>query len=366
MINNLKLAATPQTPLSFPSTSYADPLIDKIRRVALSTLECLKGILAFPFRYVGSKTWSILGIILHTPYVLFRKIILKDKTPITTQLFGRGYHFEPSRKLSKEELETTYLDFFCHAAFSHKESPKCLHPNWLGLDPTTFIENPEEIDSELEASGFSIYNKKTGLKITFLQKDDEIHLVFGALNALNEILAGSPGQQQVVNKNEREAKINYLGLSPQIYSETSQIAEKILKLPFFKEKKVTLVGQCFGGALASYAALELGRKAICINALQLGAGLQKNLGQDKLQKAEELITHIRVQRDYMSLSLFTFIDLFLSAIGIRTPGNFGKKYEISTAFKSPTKSHVFALSSAMNYLGYDTRTMPSDVFKKTQ
>jgi hypothetical protein len=66
--------------------------------------------IVFPLRYLGSKTWSIPGIIVRTPVIIFMAIFYNK--PITKdQFFGTGYA-ENSTKLESEESKE-YLRYAC-------------------------------------------------------------------------------------------------------------------------------------------------------------------------------------------------------------------------------------------------------------
>lgn len=268
-----------------------------------------------------------------------------------------GYKFEFDKTLSQDEA-AFYLPYVSIAAYSFcGKADEFVRP--LGWTPIP----PNEIqfkDSELLPTDYAYFDPKTGLKISFAEKGDEI------LFAIPGLIFSQGG-----GKNEKERNLlygllrdpakgfNLLGGVPYVYSQAERVISSLLALERFKGKRVTLVGQCFGGSVASYVALKKAIPATCINSFQIGAGLQAEIGDETLKKADHLITHICVERDWITGSKsIEMIDRMLTSLRIRTPGNFGKKYLIPSAYQSASKSHGFVLGSLMAYLGHHKRATP--------
>ena len=96
--------------------------------------------------------------------------------------------------------------------------------------------------------------------------------------------------------------------------------------------------------------------------MPIGAGFQFKLGSKALSEADSYVKHLVIKGDFVS-DTSPVPDVILSGLGIRTPGNFGEKYRILSAYKESDKTHNFVLGSMMQHLGYDKRAKPKDVFK---
>jgi len=94
----------------------------------------------------------------------------------------------------------------------------------------------------------------------------------------------------------------------------------------------------------------------------LGAGLQYDIGTSALNCADEFITHISAKGDFVSdLYKVHFVDFILQMALLRSPGNFGKRFTIPTAYKKSIETHEYPFGSLMKFLGKDIRTRPKDL-----
>jgi hypothetical protein len=90
----------------------------------------------------------------------------------------------------------------------------------------------------------------------------------------------------------------------------------------------------------------------------LGAHAQVRLGE-RLSKAKELVTHIFVEGDWtQSHPIVDGGDWLFSRLGFRTPGCFGKKFEIKNIHGLDLiKKHLFSLDLVLGGLGYPKRQL---------
>jgi len=274
------------------------------------------------------------------------------------------YQFGFKNILSQEEA-ASYLPYISAAAYGFTGNAEefLLPLGWTPILP----KDLNLIHSELTPTPYCYFDKSTGLKISFAEKENEILIAIPGLL----FSAGSEKNEKARDyfngiKRDPAKLINLSGGVPYVYLQAEQAINSLLELDRFKGKKITLVGQCFGGSIASYVALKKGLKAICFNSLQLGAGLQALIGDESLKKAEDYITHLCVQGDWLTtFRSIERIDRVLTYLHIRTPGNFGSKYLIPSAYSSSLKSHGFVLGSLMAYLGHDKRTTPKNLQQKS-
>ncbi len=336
------------------------PLLQKIKAIAIAIFKAIVWLFTFPLRYIGSKSWSIPGVILRTPLALFRKIFGKNVS-LKEQLFKSGYQSRFQKELSPDDT-AKLLPYGAITAFVHNGKTEWLTPfGFKSISPITLPAIPEH--ASLKAYEHSYLDSSSGLKVGLSEKEDEIVIGFGALESYKSIL----GEKSIKNTNLRTSQVvsvikNIFGLNPAIYEQAASFVDSLLKLEQFKGKKITLTGTSFGGSIASYVALKHRHSAYCFNSLPLGPGLQDALPRKNLIDAEELVTHLSVYNDYASDSYVSKLpDLFLSSLGLRTPGNFGKRFVIPTPYKNFKEKHEYMVGSMMTHLGYTKRTNPHEI-----
>ncbi|ADI37808.1 putative uncharacterized protein [Waddlia chondrophila 2032/99] len=303
--------------------------IIRLKELTLKILHILKEILQFPKRYMGSK-----------------------------ETFG--YSFNDRTDMSSKELHEK-IDLACSCAFVHNCNPEWIEPFGYHIEtPASF----SEIDQTIESRERCFFDPKTGLKATVVRKEDVYLITFGAKGSdKSEIPYNADERHKITALPIINTCLNIFGGVPAIYEQADQLVSDLLKDPRFSGKKVIFTGQCYGASLASYAALMHQKEAFCVNAVPLGAGLQQKIGAERLKIARQTITHLTVKKDWLTdLQITHLFDRFLSALGVRTPGNFGKQFMIPSAFNSRIKSHSHAVESMMKHLGYPEKTRPAAIY----
>jgi hypothetical protein len=334
--------------------------VKKVEEVALKGLAFLAACIDFPFRYIGSKTWSLPGLLFTVPYVLFKRALgIPSPYTIQEEIFGKGYHFDIEKRLTKEEAKE-YLPYFLSTAFAYSSNPQWITP--LGYN----VISPKEMEitsQVLEARDACFFDPNSGLKIVLMEKENDVIISFGALKSdLSEVSNNPKESKRLYVLGNFNSCTNLLGTTPPIYHQANCFLDEILRHPRFQGKKITLTGQCYGGSLAQFLALKHELKAYCINSLPLGAGLQQEISDDTLMRADDFVEHISVEGDWLSdLRTAKYVDFLLSGVGIKTPGNFGRRFSIPSAYSSGKETHNYALGSLMSYLGLDKRVRVEDV-----
>jgi dienelactone hydrolase len=272
--------------------------------------------------------------------------------PLKQELFGSGYHHSFEKTLTPTEVKP-YLPYASAAGFIYSTNPSYVLSGWECIPPETLNLTSESV----EARDKCFFDPDSGFKVTLLQKRNEVIVCVGAIEAQEQEKARSPKYQKAKNIAQ-----SILGVMPPVYKQALAFAKKIQACPQFAGKKLTLTGQCYGGAIASYLALKTKLPAVCLNSFPLGAGVQYDIGKDVLSEADKYVTHISSRHDFLTdLPFYTPMDLAVSALGIRAPGSFGRKYLIPTAYSDPLMSHAYILSSVLQHLGYDKRAHPKDL-----
>lgn len=359
---------TETTPLHTSTQNQNNGILNKVRSVVIEIFEFLKNLVLFPFRYIGGKDFSIPGVILRFPFAVITNQPLKS-------LFGSGYHQKIEKELSSKES----LQFAKYAAVSGSQDScdqSWIKPMGLELyDIKNGNFDLKSIPKGIELDHDCFYDFSTGLKCTISVQGDEVIVAFGARQSLSHLQWRNPN----INDDERMARAakisriqeyaiakNLLGSVPTVYTQADTLLQVIRSHPEFQGKKIALTGQCLGGSISQYLAIKNQIPTVCFNTLALGAGLQASLGDKLLSRADEFVTHISVATDFVSDNRYLRVfDRALTLLGIRTPGNFGKRYEIPSGYKSYDQVHTYVIGSLMKHLGYQDRDK-FDILKKDE
>lgn len=354
-------------------TSLIKRICECIKRVFRSIVDFF----LFPTRYFGSKTWSIPGIIVRTPCILFKRLFgFTGGMKLSEEILGKGYQFN-TKTLGKDETKKLIRSATLATAVHNFTSKwreamdvfgmSVLNPKDLQLDP-----NRVKINPNIECNDVRFFDRTSGLKMMAVANDKEVLVTFGAL--------GGP-RAEITDKKEREAlekriwkKVVWSGLGgikPDIYEEANTLFSAIKNAPSLKGKKIKVVGHCMGGSIATYVGLKHKLKVHSFNTLAFGPGLQQQVGTKALSQAEEYVTHLSIENDFFSdCKQLKALDVLGSLIGLKTPGNFGKHYRIPAAkdyaaikqySKRQDAIHNYFLGSMMEYIGHRNRTLPQDV-----
>lgn len=236
--------------------------------------------------------------------------------------------------------------------------------DWLQPFALKF-RSPQELNMDsilpgsLEARRFCFFDPRSALKAVLIEAQDEFFVVFGPVGSGESEVYPSE-RSALIRTQIYQAVGNVLGFRVSLYEQASALFTALMTHSEIEGKKVTLVGQSLGGSIAQYVGIKHQVNTVCFNSLQLGAGLQKDLGDDKLALADRLITHICVETDFVSDSrMMRAFDRIFSKI-MRTPRNFGTSYFIPSAFKESGPTHGFVFNSLVKYLGFEATISPTE------
>lgn len=340
------------------------PWIQKMIQATGTAFLHLVNALTAPRRYLGAKNWSIPGVLIRLPCVAYKHATTKQQRTFAEDLFGTGYHRPIQKILTKDELKP-FFKYGCAAAFVHRTKEEWISPlNYTALGKHSFTHDQlQSLPPSIEARTSCLFNPKSQLKVAILQKDKEVIVAFGALGSYE-----TEGVADDMANLKTSGFAGLVGIKPDIYREAEELVAWIKKQPEFQDKEITLSGSCFGGSLASYCALKQDLKAVALNPFPLGAGLQQDIPQKALDNADAHVINITAKGDFYTNSRSRdAIDTIVSAIGIKTPGTFGQRLAIPSAYKKGADTHNYFMGSVMKYMGYDTRTefkdVPQEFFK---
>lgn len=195
-------------------------------------------------------------------------------------------------------------------------------------------------------------DEQTGLKFVIFLDTISNNVVISFAPALSII---SSNQDQNNSFQDLQLKVSTMQLlgydTPIAYKQAAKVVEKVKAN--FPHQKVVLTGFCFGGSLAQYGGLIHGVETHCFNCLALGKALQKDIPQDNLVKAENLITQISVRNEWVSnMQGIGYLDRFVSGMGFTTPMNFGKRFVIDPHSESDSAylRHLNIIQSMRAYV----------------
>lgn len=333
---------------------YLPEVTHRVSSIVKTCLETLKACLLFPTRYLGSKTWSIPGLVLRTPLILFKRLFVQPTLSLAQELFGSGYRFTFEKELTPDELQPFFAPL-CTMAYVNKMHPDFLPSGWKTVSPEALNLSLDSI----QAKDTYFSDPSTGFKACIIEKGKEVIVTFGAVE-MHEL---APEEQPTGLKGKTANVARSLfGGSLKVSHQADALVTQIKRHPHFQKKQITLAGMCFGGPQASYAGLKHCLPTVCANSFPLSAGQQQELGEGRLRNADKYITNISVNGDFLTNSyLFTAADLLLSAIGIKTSGNFGKCYLVPSAYSTRVGTHAYMLGSVLVHLGHNCRTKPSEL-----
>ncbi|MBA2368873.1 MAG: hypothetical protein H0V82_07620 [Candidatus Protochlamydia sp.] len=336
-------------------SSVPSNLALKIKTIIIEIFKNLINAATFPLRYLGSKTWSFPGAILNLPLNMIKgRPVFNNET---------GYHFETEKELSPDELRP-FLKYAAVSAASFATDSKWLQ-NLEGLEFHQLM--PRDIDIAALPPGIEIienclFDPTTGLKIVIVKNEHELVIAFGARGSTTSALQNEMQIKEIRKNQAFSGAGNFFGGRPSLYSHAADAIKIIKNSNLAEGRKISLTGQSLGGSLAEYTALRLKIPAICFNSFPLGVGLQSELGVESLAQADEFVTHISAQNDIYSDNVMTrAIDRIVNLFGLKTPGNYGRRYSIPSAYPDNARTHNYVLGNIMHHLNYDTRCLPKDV-----
>ncbi len=212
----------------------------------------------------------------------------------------------------------------------------------------------------MRMTGYNFIDIHTGLQVAVTESDTEVIVGFGARGWDGGSISDEKDFSTYKNNQLGVIVANPLGFKPRCYEQANELFQKIQKE--YPNKKISISGICYGGAVASYVALQNKVEAVCFNSYTLGAGLQQAIGREKLTMADHLITHISTKDDLVSDNkILQVFDRALSFFGIKTPGRFGRRFTIPRHYSGIWENHIHVYATMMLHMGYQASTKTSDL-----
>ena len=358
-----KVVSKPSKPFSLFAYGV-EIAITKIKGIAEGIFQSIQKVVSYPLYYLGSKTWSLPGAVARF-FIAASKALFEGQPFRWEDIFEepKGYHRFFDKVLTREEVKP-FLKYGCMAAAVHSNKS-----SWMAPFGYTMI-SPEKIEAEMDGTPKNLktntscfYNPVTGLKVGLYEKGNNILVGFGALDSSSTEEPDDERKEEMKNLFLKTGTLNLLGGRPEIFEQANRFVTKLRALPAFKGKNIEICGQSIGGSIASYVALKQKLKAVCMNTLPLGAGLQCSIESEDLAEADEYITHVIVKGDIAAdlPKIVGVVDSIASFIGLKTPGNFGQKMYVPSAYGHFLDAHNYFLGSLMVHAGFDKRTKSQEI-----
>lgn len=336
-------------------------ICQKICKLVRKIFKALKNLILFPVRYIGGKDFSLSGVVIRAPICAASKVFSENHGP-ERALFGAGYHRSLEKTLTRDE-SLQFVKYAGVAGAQHTLDESWIKP--LNLELYNVRQANFDLSSlpgNIQINDKCFYDQTTGLKATISVSDNEVIVGFGALGAFRHLYNDLPDAEKKLNTDKME-KIqnnsiykNMAGFKPKHYKQADALFQLIKNHPDFQNKHISLAGQCYGGSIAEYIGIKNQVSAVCFNTLAMGAGLQDAIGDKLLSHADKYVTHISVDTDFVSDNrIVPVFDRTLSLLGVRTPGNFGRRYAIPTAYTKKQETHDYMIGSLLVHLGHTNR-----------
>lgn len=295
-----------------------------INEVIKKSFEGLKLIVHFPTRFKGSKL-----------------------------TLGKAYEVAdaPHQELTKDRAKQ-FLRFSAVTATVFNGHLHWITPLGLKLCPLENLNlDLKSIPGNLYIDDNTLFDESTGLKVMVVESEkrkDEIIVTFGACGA-----KGFKSGKSL--KHNLSIVANLFGFKSNLYTQADAVFKYLKSHPELKSKKFILTGHSLAGGIANYVGLMNENETISFNAVPVGAGLQENIGFEKLKNAHLYLTQVSNPTDFCSdLKGAGFLDKLFDVLKIRTPGTFGKRlwYPASQDCSNVLMVHGNIMGSLMSHIGY--------------
>lgn len=309
--------------------------------------------LNIPARYIGSRKESIFTKVAKAPFRLLERAacaILGKAKPIkpvglhntlqpmtqvemeenmrfmaAADLFGKGYDDDQILDQDTFRGKGTY------------EIPKEYRFNHTPLANFDFSDVPGNIMSDFIDNPPGFMDLETGLHFKVLYDGERNEVIVAFCPSAGAISDEDDKEEEFIENDFSDKRYDVAvdqlkGKIPLGYEQASKVVQLIQEK--YPESKITTVGHCFGGSMASFAALSNeGVQAKCFNPLPLGPGLQSKIPSSRLKHADDIIYNVTVKGDFTSdpKKGLKILGQAADAIGIRTPGVFGQRKIIPPA-----------------------------------
>ncbi len=347
-VNNSNVIAPP---------TFREAFTNKVSSVVYPIFKAIKNSLMYPFRLLGSKTFTIPGLLIRLPKAIIDKI-RGVPTWKTDLLCNKGYHQFTYHNLSQHEVKE-YLVYAAATAAIHKNDGRWMSP--FGYQPMSV----DAIDLGLDKKDGVFFDPSIGLKFSLYEKEDKVIVIFGAVSSHHSQFSIHEKNKAAWLSVKMQMAVvgDIIAGRPSLYTSADKAIRKLASSDAMKNKKIVLCGQSLGGSIASYVSLRQGLTAFALNSVPLGAGLQKKIGDYKLQQAENYLTQISASGDYPSdvPRVFKVLDSIANAFGLRTPGNFGKRLRVPSLYSSISATHSYILGSMLVKANPDLSSICQDM-----
>lgn len=183
------------------------------------------------------------------------------------------------------------------------------------LSPSSCLSDPNSISDTLNLSEYNFIDPATGLKMLIATNKTNAFICFGTIQDTEEedIYENYEGDCLATTVLKNGARTLFQETA-ELYDEAERLVDGILEGDALKGKKITVIGHCLNGSVATVVGLRKGWAVQTINSLPLGEKLQNRIGEENLANADRLVTHISVEGDCMDSPYYFGIINFVSRL----------------------------------------------------
>lgn len=357
--------------VSQESFTFIDDIVEKVCCFANDLFDLMREAFYMPFCILGSKHFSILGVLARLPQCIYEAINKRSLEGFAKRLFSldSNYSYFAEREASKKEVKDV-LGFAAISSYIQNDNLSWITPfGYKECNIAEFCPDIASVSSDFEIVKGCLISRATGLKIRLLKTTQGYCVTFGALSSLIKTLDSNSivHHAALCIDTGKQAVLNTVGIRAKIYKTAEKAFQCLLASKKLKGANIQLTGNCFGACLASYLGIKFEKKAVCFNTLALGVALQADLGEEKLNKASDFVTNFIGKTDFIAdLPLpFTLFDYVTNTIGIKTAGIFGQKFYVKSPYMFYSyETHVSIMDNLLHHLGLDHNLKPKQFSEK--
>lgn len=239
------------------------------------------------------------------------------------------------------------------------------HFGYKHIEPLC-IENLSN-QNKIEAREFCFFDIETGLKVALFEKDQQLLILFGALNSSKTEVNKDQSQSHYIKKVVIAASYNLIWGKPLLFQRAFELVSQLKEHSRFINMQFVLTGQSLGGGIATYVGLKLQLETICFNSLPLGTWVKREIDQATLNLAHRNIKQIIIESDWLSDNLLLKKMSSVFSYVVSLPHLYGEKKYVPTAFPNDViESHAHIISSLTKFINIAEGLQPSQIASAMQ
>lgn len=219
-------------------------------------------------------------------------------------------------KKNQEILRNATLASAAHSYNLKEDSRKRVEDlELLVLLPASCLSHPNTISDTLQLNEYNFIDPATGLKMLIATNKTNAFICFGSIQKSEEKDIYKDYEGDCLGKTLLKNVAGTLFQeTTELYEEAERLVDEIIEGDALKGKKITVLGQCLNGSVATYIGLRKNWDARTFNAFPLGKKLQNRIGEEQIALADRYVTNISIEGDCMDNPYYFGIINFVSRL----------------------------------------------------